>query len=208
VLNTAAIRQELDDAKGRKTNDPLVITPTPDLRPLEGSGPGSVDLRLGTWFLTLREARMSHLPTEGEASEWVGKQHYVPFGCAYYLHPGSFVLGVTVEWIRMPAHLAGFVVGKSSWGRRGLVVVTASGVHPGFTGCLILELGNMGKVPIEIKPGTHICQLFVHRVEGDDSPGADWSQFVGQRKPRMASIGIDDVARKLAARECPSRPIG
>ena len=36
--------------------DPLVITPEPDLPSLRTSGSASVDLRLGTWFLTMRLA--------------------------------------------------------------------------------------------------------------------------------------------------------
>jgi dCTP deaminase len=45
---------------------------------------------------------------------------------------------VTLEWIRLPKNLAAYVTGKSSWGRRGLIPATATGVHPGFKGCLTL----------------------------------------------------------------------
>ena len=34
----------------------------------------------------------------------------------------------------------GYVIGRSSWGRRGLVIATAVEVHPGFVGCLTLEI--------------------------------------------------------------------
>ncbi len=42
--------------------------------------------------------------------------YYVPFGDGFVLHPKAFVLGVTLEWIRLPADRAAYVVGRSSWG--------------------------------------------------------------------------------------------
>ncbi len=123
--------------------------------------------------------------------------HYVPFGREYVLHPGHFVLGATLEWIRLPRNLAGYVVGKSSWGRRGLVIATATGIHPGFTGCLTLELSNLGQIPIRIGPGWQICQIFIHDV-GRDTGGIDPGRFVALRRPALGSVELDDVGRRLA----------
>jgi len=179
--------------------DPLVIVPCPNLLDLRKSGSASIDLRLGTWFVTPRQARMSHLNIiEGETTQaQFTKINYVPFGSQYYLHPRSFVLGVTLEWLRLPIDLAGYIVGKSSWGRCGLIIATAAGVHPGFKGCLTLELSNTGEVPIPIIPGMTICQLFLHRVE-KSTDDVDQSGFVGQRQPILGKIKLDKVASKLA----------
>lgn len=76
------------------------------------------------------------------------------------MHPKTFLLAVTLEWIRVPLHLAGMITGKSSWGRRGLIVETAPGIHPGFTGCLTLELTNVGEIPIAISPGSEYASFF------------------------------------------------
>jgi len=86
------------------------------------------------------------------------KHHYVHFGKEYFLHPRCFVLGVTLEWFKLPSWLGAYVIGKSSWGRRGLLIATASGVHPGFTGCITLEITNVAEVPIAIRPGMMIGQ--------------------------------------------------
>jgi dCTP deaminase len=123
--------------------------------------------------------------------------NYVPFGRDYYLHPGNFVLGVTLEWIRLPNDLAAYVVGRSSWGRRGLIIATATGVHPGFTGCLRLEITNLGQTPIAIRPGMSICQLFIHTAESK-SDNIDRSRFIGLRKPTLGQISLDEVATKLS----------
>lgn len=197
MLKADRIAALLREGQKPNTQDPLVITPQPDLKVLEDSGAASVDLRLGTWFLTLRPARMTHLSIQGRTAEpQLTRTQYVPFGKQYYLHPGHFVLGVTLEWIRLPRNCGGYVIGKSSWGRRGLVIATAAGVHPGFTGCLTLELSNVGEIPIEIKPGMSICQLFIHNVEGTGD-SIDASRFVGLRKPILGDVEPDAFAKLL-----------
>lgn len=176
--------------------DPLVITPSPDPDRLMETGAAAVDLRLGTWFMNLRQARTSCLRVDDEGGQ-VTKMHYVPFGGEFILHPGTFVLAGTLEWIRLPRNLAAYVVGKSSWGRRGLIIATATGVHPGFTGCLTLELSNVGEIPVEIQPGMPICQLFLHSVATTDVK-ISRSAFSGMRRPVFSRITLDDFAKKLA----------
>ena len=97
------------------------------------------------------------------------------------------MLAVTLEWIRVPLDLAGMVAGKSSWGRRGLVVETAPGIHPGFSGCLTLEMTNVGEIPVEVMPGMEICQLFLHQVDGKGNVAAN-SRFFGQRYPSLGRV--------------------
>ena len=199
ILKAERIASLLASSARAPGPDPLEITPAPDLRELEGTGAASVDLRLGSWFMTLRPTRMGSVevlqsPTESELTE----THYVPLGDNYYLHPRSFVLGVTLEWLRLPKNLAGHVEGKSSWGRRGLMIATATGVHPGFAGCLTLELSNVGEIPLSLSPGLRICQLFLHEV-ASDSDHVDRSLFVGQRRPTLGSVNVDRVARALSA---------
>jgi dCTP deaminase len=204
----------------------LFIRPTPSTTQLRASGSASVDLRLGTWFSTMRQSKMSLLRVDDELSELksaaglndmqfkqVGeyvrgtistneanltKASYVPFGERFVLHPGNFVLGVTLEWIRFPNNIAGYVIGKSSWGRRGLIIATAVGVHPNFTGCLTLEITNVAEVPIAIKPGMSICQLFLHDV-ADTPPPATRSAYSCTRRPALGHLRLDDFARRLSA---------
>lgn len=186
----------------RAESDPLVITPQPNLEELGNSGSASVDLRLGTWFVTLRQSRTPSLDVASPTGDTPGesrltRRYYVRFGEAFYLHPHHFVLGVTLEWIRLPKDIAGYVVGKSSWGRRGLIIATAVGVHPGFAGCLTLELTNVGEAPVAIRPGIQICQLFLHDVHRTTSDCVDRSVFLGQRRPVLGEVDVDEIARKL-----------
>ena len=182
-------------------NDPLVIIPMGDLDELDKNGSASIDLRLGTWFVSLRQARMSHLEVDDPSQNiQFAKTHYIPFGESYYLHPRNFVLATTLEWLRLPHDIAAYVIGRSSWGRRGLIIATATGVHPGFKGCLTLEITNVGEIPIAIKPGMAICQLFFHQVFGPEVSETDRSQFAGSRKPTIGRIRPDDFFLKLTNR--------
>ena len=199
ILRSERIAARLKQGEANDLEDPLVITPRPNLDKLEKAGSASVDLRLGTWFLNLRQARMPALEvTKDSQQSQLTKMHYVPFGGKYYLHPRCFVLGITLEWLRLPKDLAAFVIGRSSWGRRGLIIATATGVHPGFKGCLTLELTNVGEIPIAIKPGMSICQICFHTTESGASDKIDKSQYVGLRRPCIGNIELDDVASILA----------
>ncbi|WP_363169183.1 dCTP deaminase [uncultured Lamprocystis sp.] len=200
LLRSSTIAHLIDDCENNES-DPLVITPKPDTRRIHGDSSASVDLRLGTWFRTERASRHPLLdvydrdrlaPTEHSITQ----AHYIPFGSQFILHPHSFVLAVTLEWIRLPFYLAGMVTGKSSWGRRGLIIETAPGVHPGYSGCLTLEVTNVGDVPIAIKPGTKICQIFLYQLDGTVN-AAEGSRFVGQRQPQLGAISSDEFAEKL-----------
>lgn len=172
--------------------DPFRVIPSPSFEDLVKQGSASIDLRLGRWFLLLRETRTLGLKIEEEPQT---KYVFVPFKEKFILHPRKFVLGTTLEWVRLPASIAGYVTGKSSWGRKGLVIETAAGIQPGFSGCLTLELANMGEVPIELIPGIPICQIFLHKTT--DGIAGNAGQFSGRRRPTHGKIPIDPIMRKL-----------
>jgi len=200
ILSADKIADALVHGREKATIDPLVIIPSPDPNSLRSSNAAAVDLRLGTWFAALKRARTPFLSLDKRtAGSQLTKSTYVPFGSDYILHPHSFVLAVTMEWIRFPLNLAAYVVGKSSWGRCGLIIATATGVHPGFKGCLTLELTNVGEIPIAIKPGVEICQLFIHTVDPATSDTMRPSTFNGNRRPTLRSIKLDPFAAKLAS---------
>lgn len=198
MLGSKEVLRRLKDSA--KDKDPLVIEPIPDYDELEkGTSAASIDLRLGSWFVTPKARRnpLINVYHEQPREYDLASKYYIPFDREFILHPRHFILAVTLEWIRMPLTLAGYVNGKSSWGRYGLVIETAPGVHPGFTGCLTLEMSNIGEIPIAIKPGSRICQLFLHKVEGGVTTKADHGQMIGRRQPFMAKITQDKFELNL-----------
>jgi dCTP deaminase len=199
LLNTEAIITALSEDESRYGR--LRIIPPPPTDEIRESGSASIDLRLGRWFLVLREARTPFLdigePRDRESTP-LTKTTFVPFRERFILHPRKFVLGITLEWITLPSRLGGYVTGKSSWGRRGLVIETAAGIHPGFSGCLTLELANMGEVPIALKPGMTICQIFLHETSAGEA--VHTGQFFGRRRPTLGRIKLDPISKKLQTR--------
>jgi dCTP deaminase len=143
----------------------LVITPLLDQNQV---GRGAVDLRLGTEFLVLRRTRRPGIDPVEQIQDDIDEMQervVVPFGEHLWLHPRHFILAATLEYLALPHDLSANVVGRSSWGRLGLIVATAVYVHPGYRGCLTLELVNEGDSPIALSPGSRVAQLSLHRLE-------------------------------------------
>jgi dCTP deaminase len=168
LIMTLLRHQELKAAiSAKKLSERLVIMPMLD--PDCQVGPASVDVRLGTQF--------HYLERSGDAGIDVGTgiqnaieipQHKVTvdFGSPFWLHPGQFVLGATLEFLRLPDTMGAYVVGRSTWGRLGLLVATAIMLQPGWGGNLTLELVNHGESPIALYAGSKIAQLAVHSLNG------------------------------------------
>lgn len=170
----------------------LVITPLLDDAQI---GRGAVDLRLGTDFLLLRRTKQPGLhPGEHsqQAVDEMQQRVVVPFGDELWLHPRHFVLATTLEFLRLPDFMAGYVVGRSSWGRLGLIVATAVFVHPGFRGCLTLELVNEGDSPIALSPGIPIAQVAIHRLENPAPPLDDEEEkYVAPVRPQPSRLSSE-----------------
>lgn len=193
-------------------NRRLVVTPL--LAPRRQVGPASIDLRLGTRFLFLRRVLDSGIDPGKKpqaAMEQSQERSRVPLGKSLWLHPGQFVLGATLEFIRMPPHLGAYVVGRSSWGRVGLIVATAVMVQPGYTGTLTLELVNEGDSPICLYPGVRIAQLAVHELAGPTkypyarAKSAKYQAATGPEVSKLAKEQreiqkIKKLARRLSSR--------
>jgi len=65
-----------------------------------------------------------------------------------------------MESIRIPDNLLGRLEGRSSLGRLGIVVhSTASVFDPGWDGQCVLELGNLGRMPVALYPEMRICAM-------------------------------------------------
>jgi dCTP deaminase len=173
--------QELKKAMELPLKDRLVVTPLLDDQQI---GPASIDLRLGTEFLLLKKTESAGLDVESIPVETMLHDRVsVPWGEGFWLHPSQFVLGSTLEFIRLPSNLAGLLLGRSSWARLGLVVETAGMVQPGFSGALTYELVNTGDSPIRLYPGLRVAQLTVLRLDAPTS-----SPYAGGKKAKSKYV--------------------
>lgn len=196
ILSAEKIR-ELLEHPGENPADRLVISPLLDLEEQLKPGTASVDVRLGQRFHVPLRAKLSQLDLLSPAHQADLLKYkddtFVPIGDYFVLHPGQFVLGETLEWIRLPRNLTAYVIGKSTWGRDGLIIATAIGVHPNFSGILTLEISNVGEIPIYLYPGLAIAQLFLASVElTGESVSPVPSAFQIQTTPRTRNVEIED----------------
>lgn len=149
--------------------------------------PASIDVRLDRYFRlfdnhkysvidpALPQDDLTHLVDVGESAPFV-------------LHPGEFVLGSTLERVRLAENLAARLEGKSSLGRLGLLTHSTAGfIDPGFNGHVTLELSNTATMPILLYPGMKIGQLcFFQLSSSAEKPYGSrerGSRYQGQRGP-------------------------
>src|SRR5204862_6767025 len=139
VLSDRTIKEEV--AAGRLVFDPYDETLVQ---------PSSVDMRVDRSFRVFNNSRYPYIdvrePMEN-LTELVSVEDDEPF----VLHPGEFVLGQTLERVRLPDDLVARLEGKSSLGRLGLLIHSTAGfVDPGFEGRLTRELSNVANLPVPI----------------------------------------------------------
>lgn len=147
----------------------LVITPLLQVEKVfdPQSDADSIDLRLGANFLLPRVPPMPYTYPSKEGMKSAHMRVQVPFGKYLVLPAHQTVLGATVEFIKLPSDLCGQVLTKSSVARTFMVVETAPWIHPGYRGCLTLEIANVSNTPVILYPGRPICQLIFLELSGN-----------------------------------------
>ncbi len=149
---------------------------------------GAVDLRLGPRFVSLRRTATSALDPISVDSTAVARmleERHLALGESYHLHPGELILAATLEYISLPSDLAANVTSRSSYGRVGLVIATAPYVHPGYKGCLTLELANVGSTPVVMYSGLPVAQLSFVRVHTETTRPSRYSLATGPLFPPL-----------------------
>src|SRR5436853_1855223 len=149
--------------------------------------PSSVDVRVDRLFRVFHNNRYPFIDVKTEQAE-LTELVEVDDDHPFVLHPGEFVLGSTLERVRLPDDLVARLEGRSSLGRLGLLIHSTAGViDPGWDGHVPLELPNVANLPITIYYGMKIGQLsFVPLTEPATTPyGASeiGSKYKGQKGP-------------------------
>jgi dCTP deaminase len=160
------ILSDRDIKKALKTGD-LKITPALDLQTQLGSC--SIDLRLGNVFRVFEHSKNAYIdPTKKDYSNEITREVKLKKGERFMMQPGDFVLAVTMEKIKISPKLLGRLEGRSSLGRLGIVVhSTASVFDPGWDGQAVLELGNLGRIPVALYPGMRICAMTFEELSSE-----------------------------------------
>jgi len=156
-LSDVDIKKYLRDGK-------IKIDPAPD--PLSITGV-TLDIRLGNKFRVFEGHNAPFIDISGPKdqvqkaldkvmSDEIVLENNEPF----ILHPGELALAMTLESVTLPDDIVGWLDGRSSLARLGLMVhVTAHRIDPGWSGNIVLEFINAGKLPLALRAGMPIGAL-------------------------------------------------
>lgn len=151
-----------------------------------------IDLRLDAFYREFVRTTQPYV-SPGEEPAYTVLREIEPFRHQFYLQPGEFALAQSFEYIALPNNLLCLLNGRSSLGRRGLVVhATANVVDPGWRGHLVFELANLGPMPIELVPLMRIARLIFLRTTPVREYGGS---FLGQT--RITPPKADALVAKL-----------
>lgn len=161
-LTDIEIEQCLDDGS-------IVMFPRPASDAINGV---SVDVRLGSQFRVFQDHTAPFIDLSGPSAEMqaaldrvMSDKIEIAEGDAFFLHPGELALAVTYESVTLPADIVGWLDGRSSLARLGLMVhVTAHRIDPGWQGKIVLECFNSGKLPLALRPRMTIGALNFERL--------------------------------------------
>jgi dCTP deaminase len=184
VLSDGTIRAEVEAGR-------IVIDPFDEAL----VQPSSVDVRVDRTFRVFHNARQPYIDVRKPMDD-LTELITVEEEEAFVLHPGEFVLGQTLERVRLPDDLVARLEGKSSLGRLGLLIHSTAGfVDPGFEGNLTLELSNVANLPITLYYAMPIGQISFMRMDRPverpyGSAGAR-SKYQGQREPTPSRFHLN-----------------
>ncbi len=169
----------------------IIFKPELDLQIQLGSC--SVDLRLGNSFRVFKHSHFPFIdPHDKKLAFDMMEEEVIKKGQTFILQPGDFVLATTIESFSLPDNLLARLEGRSSLGRLGIVVhSTASIFEPGWDGVVVMELGNLGRMPVALYPGMRICALTFEQLTSDvDVPYSKkkGAKYIKQSTPLPSKI--------------------
>ncbi len=152
----------------------------------------SIDLRLGNEFRTFKHAEITHIDVRNNNIQDLMQLTRLGNDKPFTVHPNQLVLGITKEYIKMPADMIARLDGRSSLGRLGIIVHSTAGtVDPGFEGKLTLEISNISNIPVCIWPGIKICKLTFEELSSKSEKPYNKrpdSKYCKQQNPEASKI--------------------
>lgn len=132
----------------------------------------TADLRLGDRFRVFSSHTTAYIDLSGSRDEMnqaidrvMSDEIHVQEDDMFILHPNTLALGATLESVTLPDDIVGWLDGRSSLARLGLMVhVTAHRIDPGWGGNIVLEFYNSGKLPLALRPGMSIGAISFEKI--------------------------------------------
>ncbi|ALD15072.1 deoxycytidine triphosphate deaminase [Buchnera aphidicola (Aphis glycines)] len=142
----------------------LIITPYPKKKLINGI---TVDIHLGNKFRIFYDHTISCIDLSSSKDKIsknlkkiMSDEKSFSKKNPFFLKPKSLVLFSTLEIITMPDNLVGWLDGRSSLARLGLMIhVTSHRIDPGWNGNIVLEVFNAGNLTLVLTPKIKIAAL-------------------------------------------------
>lgn len=178
----------------------IKMEPQPDYSQISGL---TVDITLGNKFRVFEDHAAPFIDLSGPKAQVqdalnsvMSDEIELEEGKSFFLHPGELALAITHESVTLPANIVGWLDGRSSLARLGLMVhVTAHRIDPGWSGNIVLEFFNSGKLPLALKPQMKIGALSFEVLSGESEKPYNArpdSKYKGQDGAVASRISADD----------------
>jgi len=127
----------------------------------ERLGSWTYDVELGNFFRIPLHTTVKFIDPRFHNHEDFFEKVEVKDGGEFILHPHRFVLAHTKEYVKMDESTVCLLEGRSSFARWGIVPHVQAGIgEPGWEGQYTLEIMNMNEVPVILRPGDVLAQLY------------------------------------------------
>lgn len=190
-LGDRAIKARLQlpaDNPARLLIEPFVDTSPPGVISY-GLTSAGYDLRLGRKFLVCTHMESGVLdPKKQDASNYQSLE-----ADSVLVPPNSFVLGYSLEKLRIPRDCIGVCIGKSTYARCG-IIVNVTPLEPEWEGHVTIEISNSAPRPARVYANEGILQVLFELVNG----GCDlsYADKKGRYQGQKAEVTLPFVADK------------
>ena len=191
VLSDKHIKEYLSVGK-------IKITPAPNLEVSLGSC--SLDFHLGNTFRIFNHNKYAFIdPRDKRLFKEITKEIKVQNSEAFIMRPGEFALSSTLEDLELSDDILGRLEGRSSLGRIGIIVHSTAGrFDPGWIGKPVMELGNIGVMPVALYPGMRICSFTFEQVSSPvETP---YHKKVGAKYAYQKEPGASKLSEEMGSK--------
>ena len=137
-----------------------------------GLGPYGYDLRLANEYKKIKGANVSIDPYTITDNDYEALS-----GNIIEIAPNSYILGKSLEYIKMPKKILGLVFGKSTYARAG-ILVNVTPIEPEWEGFLTISISNVSGNKVKLHPLQGIAQIVF--FESDLPPLYSYSDLKGK----------------------------
>jgi len=135
----------------------LIIIPPPKQKDIRGA---DIELHLSNRIL-----KYKNTPADLKDDSTFTFEEVSLNRSGYKLKPGEFILGSTIEKVKIPNGYFGFIETKGNIGRAGIQTHNTDGhIDPGFSGNITLEIKNNSNRSIIIYPKITFVYLYIFKL--------------------------------------------